>query len=400
MCRILLFFVTMFFFNFVYFAGSGLCDINNGIEQNKTVGRLTVDNNSLSVEGYIENNFNRYDKRFDQYDKEVDRIYTIIGYSFTATAVFIAFISWIGFKTISKWIKGIVVEKLTCEYAIQEKKLTEKFEKIIYEFEEKAKLKLKDIETTRTEYDSILEQLNNSRVGENSISSFDGEKLSKFVDDLNIIKAVEEYTAEDWCYKGLAEIDRKNYEKAIEILSKSIQVEESNVAYANLSYCYLNLKKYNEALEFADKAISLDREDNYSYDTKGLIFSELKQYDKALEFYEKSFSINKKIILTRLCLAELYLINGYYDKCLEIIDFNTKKYSVIRTFIKILAMKIKNIDSSNEEEYFDKLFFGKRFNFEWSFCEIESLNNNPELSEDLKDYIRSKIYLIKKHGCA
>lgn len=395
MKKITLFFVTAIVFIYVTSVPI-FCQEIKKTSKSVTISESKEEINPSRVDSYIENNFNRYDKRLDQFDKSIDRTYTIIGYAMTGIAIIIALLTWVGFQTMRKWIKQIVQEKTAEEHEVNTNKLRAVFDGMIKEMEEKAKSTFKSIESTRAEYLETLEQLKSSQVGEEpTISPSDSEKLNKFVKDLDVIKSEAEFTNEDWYYKAMSNIDNKQFEKAADFLRRSIAIKPDNYAYANLAYCLKNLNKFTEAIEIANKAIEIDNNDSYSFELKAECFMALGDLDNAISGYEAAYNINKKKHSTRLCLVELYLLKGNYVAATEWLSFQTKKYSLVHKFITAILNKINNINNSAEEAELNDLIALGRCKTDWSFDEIKKLLEKPEVGDDVKEYISRIVEAIE-----
>lgn len=87
--------------------------------------------------------------------------------------------------------------------------------------------------------------------------------------------------------------DQGKYQAALDCLkefSSSDPVMQAN-AYALAADCYVNLKKYDQALDYLDKAISADKKNPEIVPRmllkKANIYDEQKKYDKALKCYEE-----------------------------------------------------------------------------------------------------------------
>lgn len=87
----------------------------------------------------------------------------------------------------------------------------------------------------------------------------------------------------------------KRYEEAIEMYNIIIQKEKKNAdLYINKGIALACLKKYNEAEQCYDKAISLNPKNSYwAYLNKGVIKLNLKEYDEALNICDIALKRNK-----------------------------------------------------------------------------------------------------------
>ena len=74
--------------------------------------------------------------------------------------------------------------------------------------------------------------------------------------------------------------------------SKLPQKENNEAYYLNIAYSLLNEKKNKEAIEFLDKAITLNHRNPDSYYGRGYAYHELNQYQKAIEDFTKAINLN------------------------------------------------------------------------------------------------------------
>ena len=151
-----------------------------------------------------------------------------------------------------------------------------------------------------------------------------------------------------------------DYKKALEYYNKvkSINANYNNVQYYE-EYCldkinyndnlqkeikyyydktdaFFELGRHKEALNCADKAISLDEKYYKSYYFKGSLLKDIKNYDEAIECFDKAIEINNQDF------------NSYYNKAL--ILFELKKYN---ESIKVIDLSLK-IDNKNSNVYYYK----------------------------------------------
>jgi len=86
--------------------------------------------------------------------------------------------------------------------------------------------------------------------------------------------------------KGDCYVNLKKYQEAIECFDKAIDLDPSYLeAHKNKGDCYVNLKKYEEAIECFDKAVDLDLDDLDSYYNREIAINELKQNKNLVDEY-------------------------------------------------------------------------------------------------------------------
>lgn len=84
----------------------------------------------------------------------------------------------------------------------------------------------------------------------------------------------------------------KNYPEAVTLYSKAIEIRPDDaILYANRSMCQVNMSKAAEALEDAEKAISLDASYVKGFYRKGMALVGLKRYSLARDAFRKGLDL-------------------------------------------------------------------------------------------------------------
>ncbi|CAF4256765.1 unnamed protein product, partial [Rotaria sordida] len=116
-----------------------------------------------------------------------------------------------------------------------------------------------------------------------------------------------------YCYNqlGLIKDDQGDYQQALDFYDKSIEIEriilpgddpDLAISYNNISQVYKNMGDYSKALEFHEKAHEIREKalpSNHpdlanSYNNIGQVYNNMGDYSKALESYEKNTSNKRK----------------------------------------------------------------------------------------------------------
>ena len=120
---------------------------------------------------------------------------------------------------------------------------------------------------------------------------------------------------------------QQKFNKAIKIykkyVSKNISSREKCINLNQIGLCYFNLKQYNEAFKFFEKALTL-YEIHDIYSNAGSCLTLLKLYDKAIDYYLKGLGIQKTFRGLR-SMGSIYFYKkkynnaiNYYNQALEI----------------------------------------------------------------------------------
>lgn len=85
------------------------------------------------------------------------------------------------------------------------------------------------------------------------------------------------------------------FNKAISFYKKALEKKNSkNEAYARIAICYSELNKYELALKYANKFISLSSGSTYSLYNRGVMYYKLKKYKNAIDDFEKIIILEAK----------------------------------------------------------------------------------------------------------
>ena len=124
----------------------------------------------------------------------------------------------------------------------------------------------------------------------------DGENLANKIIGSHYFWNMDNDTkAEYYRIVGLMEHNPKKYDNAINLLTKSLELNPKNPnTYYSRSWYYCELGKNELALEDIDKYIELMPDDYIGYEKKGQYLKNLKRYDEAVKMFDKAVSLNSK----------------------------------------------------------------------------------------------------------
>jgi len=107
--------------------------------------------------------------------------------------------------------------------------------------------------------------------------------------------------------------------KAEQASAKALQLDSNNVlAVAFRAEIYMRQLRYNEALDFAERAVAMDNTSFDAYRVYGFVLeSQGFRYDEAIEAYKKAAEINPNLTFIYLSIGVNYRELKKYDEALE-----------------------------------------------------------------------------------
>ena len=300
--------------------------------------------------------------------------------------IFITFIlgvvSFVGYKVIIGWIKrtieektGVVVneylEKSDIEGKIRQQG-EEEVNKLLRELDIKGKEKIGELEKIRIDYENSLRSLN--KIKEIDITKplpeESKEDLAKFGDTLEKFKNENDYSFDDWFYKGFSEHVEKNYKTAIAYYLNASKLKPRDAGiYNNLGLTFSKLDKYKEAIEYYNKAIELKPSDVRYYENicESMIFT--GDYKNALNFVNKAIALSSEMIDKAICF-----------------------------YLKSIIEKLLDIDTTDSEKELNKILENEFTIMGWEFAQMENWLKEADISEDKKRFITEKTEILKKRN--
>ncbi len=233
------------------------------------------------------------------------------------------------------------------------------------------------------------------------------EELNKIADSLKQKKTVEQYSFNDWYKIGVSEVDKGEFDNAINSFTKALDKAPDDASksftYNYRGFTNLSLGRYGKALADYDKAIDLNIPEHVlPHFNKGILaYNYFGQYEEAKINFNKAIVINPKYTDSYIALSEMNIIKGDYKSALDTIkkafSFQQKAKDVaMLLYIRCIAMKLLNMDALLYETEFNKIL-ERDFTISQIFVLPESWFKNANIDDDTKKYIKEKAELLKKH---
>lgn len=229
------------------------------------------------------------------------------GFFFILLSLTVWFLNWIGKKEIrnivGEFAKSKVEEELANKFSkdVIDIKLTQWGEpairKIVEELTEvgnKAKLDALELEEVKEKYVLFKEDMEELKKNADISKTTPEEKkkVKEFNEIAHEFKTEENFSSDDWFWKGVGAMNESKFTEAINYFSKSINLAPDAYAYLNRGYCYHKLKEYQNAVEDANKGIEIDPRNAVAWNNRGSSKNELNKYEDAIIDLNEAIRLN------------------------------------------------------------------------------------------------------------
>lgn len=187
------------------------------------------------------------------------------------------------------------------------------------------------------------------------------DENSNYIEAEELIdQAIEMYpeAPEAYVQAGYIHLIRGEYNQANDMLSKSIEYEENFQDEDSKYFAYLNMGnlKYQQhqsasGLEYLLKAVEINDEDPAVHNALGLVYVDLEKWEEAIEAYDKSLEIDAGYFYTYANVASLYHKRGDYERAINEISTALALNDQIPHFFIIkgdIEMSMDQLDTSIE----------------------------------------------------
>ena len=154
-----------------------------------------------------------------------------------------------------------------------------------------------------------------------------------------------------------AEIARENWNKAIELLQKSLK-SRPKIAEARilLAKAYLNLGNLKEAMVEINKALEIDPKNALAYGIRGIIWKMQKNNEKALEDLAKAVKLQPDYSWAYAQTADIFMRRKDFENALKNVDRAIKIQPDFVECLRLRAMILARMGKCKEaSDQFDKV---------------------------------------------
>lgn len=105
-------------------------------------------------------------------------------------------------------------------------------------------------------------------------------------------------------YRGVVEIELKNYTKAINWLKKALEIDKNDFeSWFLLGETYIKTNNLKDAESAFEKAVSI-KQDPFALINLGIVYRQQNKYNKAIETFEKACKLDSSILEGQINLAD------------------------------------------------------------------------------------------------
>ena len=145
----------------------------------------------------------------------------------------------------------------------------------------------------------------------------DGQGLTLKLPAAATAGAVADMKASDLHRSGYEALRSGNYEQAIALLKRVVELEPKNkTAWINLGQAHLGLRQYDAAIDAFKKQIEVNPYDEYAYNNLGRVYALQRRYPEAESSFRKQLEMNPLDKFAHAALGNLYVDAKRYGEAI------------------------------------------------------------------------------------
>ncbi len=162
--------------------------------------------------------------------------------------------------------------------------------------------------------------------------------------------------------KGIAQIKKQNFKKAISFFKKAVKVDE-NFAFAwdNLGISYRKTDQYDKAIEAYEKSLEIDPKGKMPLQNIAIVYQYKKEYQKAIESYKKLAELDENNPEIFYGIGQIYAIylkdyeNGLDNMCKAYVMYINLKSPYRTDAEKIINIIYQQMEKEGKVEKFNAI---------------------------------------------
>lgn len=193
------------------------------------------------------------------------------------------------------------------------------------------------------QYQEAIEYLNEAA----SIAPLSLREIAFYPEDPKFVYEFEKHYAryiptKDICYKWLITAYELagQYQNAVDAFKKAMELNPKLgpldvVHLSNAAFAYVRLKRFNEALMVAKKAIEANPISPIGYYALASVYADIEQFSDAISYFKKAEELDPTSDKISLSLAHIYLRIGKFDEAIDSLNKAISQNTVVGVGIVI-----------------------------------------------------------------
>lgn len=139
--------------------------------------------------------------------------------------------------------------------------------------------------------------------------------MLEYEEVLEFSKKEEDFTDDDWFWKGIADYEEGNLINAKDFINKAIKLDKYNTYYLTwLSKINVELENYDEAIINCNEVIKINPEYANAYNNRGMAKFRQNKFNEAEKDISMAIKLNPKEVGNINNLGDVYIIQKEYIK--------------------------------------------------------------------------------------
>jgi tetratricopeptide (TPR) repeat protein len=187
--------------------------------------------------------------------------------------------------------------------------------------------------------------------------------------------------------RGLLKNEMKEYESALDDFNQAIEIDNSNAElFVNRGKAHASLSDLEKAARDFEKAIQLDKNQFNAFNNLGIVYAQIEKYDSALTFFNESLRLNpyqEEAITNR---GFTYFKMGDYDNAKKDLYSVPAYHSKPQLLIYLAQSELNTDNSANAIQLLNRLLRLTPKNMNAVYLRANLFASTEQYNKAIRDY--------------
>ena len=123
-------------------------------------------------------------------------------------------------------------------------------------------------------------------------------------------------TAEQYNQQGDEQFEAKQYDDALDLYLKAVQLKPIALAYYHIGWIYNDKEDYDQAIPALQQSVRLEPNDAVVLNELGYAYRNLKRYSEALDVYRRAIAVKRDYATPYFEMGWIYNVQGQYGEAI------------------------------------------------------------------------------------